>query len=304
MFSEMTAKVNLATVIHYCTNEYRFLKKVVEEAKLFSKKIIVVVCDHFFNGTPERRDLLHQTYCDFPECLFFEFSFSSQQIYNGLTGHSIGDPEWGFLWHSTSRYLAALFMPEDIEYALFIDSDEVLDGKRFAKWLEQGTYQDYAAFRLVCYFYVLHANLRAKKVSNSGIMVAMKNLDRSLILNVQDRWGWFHGISGPKKLLLDEDLTPFVHHYSWVRSKEECFLKASTWGHRFDKEWDPLIEEMFQNPHVQDLLNLGVEFEKTDLYFDPLSVPSPVIAKNHQFNNVLKINESLARKKEIEKALA
>ena len=299
----MKAKVNLATVIHYCTNEYRFLRKIVDEAFHFSKRVIVVVCDHFFNGTPERRELLHQTYCDFPECQFLEFSFSPTRIYNGMTGHSMNDPEWGFLWHSTSRYLAALFMPEDIDYALFIDSDEVIEGKRFARWLERGIHTEYAAFRLVCYFYVLHSALRAKKVSNSGILVPMKNLDRSHILNVQDRWGWFHAIEGPKKILFDDECTPFIHHYSWVRSKEECHLKANTWGHRWDKEWGSLIEEMFRNPKHSDLLNLGVEFEEVDSYFDPLATPPPKLTSNHEFMNVWKVDESLARRKELEKLL-
>lgn len=295
---------NLATVVHYCTNEYRFLKRIVEEAKHFSKRVIVVVCDHFFDGRPENRDLLHQTYADFPECQFIEFAFSPNRIYNGLTGHSMSDPEWGFLWHSTSRYLAALYMPDDIDYALFIDSDEVIDGKRFLRWLERGEVRDYAAFRLVCYFYVHHASLRATKVSNSGILVPMKDLDLSNILNVQDRWGWFHAILGQKKILFDEGCEPFIHHYSWVRSKAECVLKSNTWGHRWDKDWQPLIEEMFRDPKTRDLLNLGIEFEEVPVYFDPMSTPEPAITNHkHVFANVLKINEPIVRRKEIEKAL-
>ena len=42
--------------------------------------------------------------------------------------------------------------------------------------------------------------------------------------------------------------TPFVHHYSWVRTKEEMLKKVENWGHKHDKNWTSLIEEEFSRP--------------------------------------------------------
>jgi hypothetical protein len=295
----------IATVIHYCTNEYRFLKKVVEEASYFSQKIVIVTCDHFFNGESEQQDLLHQTYQEFPNVLFFEFAYYPNRLYNPyLTSFASDDPEWGSLWHATSRYIATLFMPEEIEYALFLDSDEVIDGKRFSAWLESETYRSYSAFRLGCYLYAHHASLRATKLFTSALWVQMKKVDPSLIINIRDRCGWFTALPDPKKKLLDSQGEPFIHHYSWVRSKEECQHKAKTWGHRLDKEWLPLIDQMFLKPSSSDLLNLGIEFEEvTSVYFDPLSLPIQKIASSAPVLNVLKIDETRVRNKELERLL-
>ena len=43
----------IAAIINFCTNDYRFLARSIAETKSFSSQIIVPVCDHFFDGTPE-----------------------------------------------------------------------------------------------------------------------------------------------------------------------------------------------------------------------------------------------------------
>jgi hypothetical protein len=138
----MSMEHSIATVIHYCTNDFRFLRKIVDEANKFSKFIIIPVCDHFFNGVPENRALLNRTYQKFPECQFIEFEYHPKRIYNPfLIDCSSEEREWGFFWHSTSRYTGTLFMSEPVDYLLFLDSDEVIDGARFLKWLDQGKYR-------------------------------------------------------------------------------------------------------------------------------------------------------------------
>ena len=283
----------VATVIHYCTNDFRFLRKLIEEARLFSDKIIIPVATHFFNGKSERFDLLHQTYQEFSDCTFLEYIYYPDHLYNPcLSSYSVDDPEWGCLWNSTSRYLATLFMPAEIEYALFLDSDEIVDGKRFAEWLKQGDYHNYSAVRIGCYYYTHHASLRADRILPSGLFIRLKELDLSSIVNSRDRWGWWEQIPEPKKMLLDDP--PYIHHYSWVRTKEECLFKTNSWGHRFDRDWPPLIEAMFRDPkNCSDLLELGLVFEEAEVYFDPLATPE----------NVIKINAEMAQRKEISKAL-
>ena len=39
---------------------------------------------------------------------------------------------------------------------------------------------------------------------------------------------------------------PFIHHYSWVRTKEEMLKKVLNWGHKDDSfDWISKIEEEF-----------------------------------------------------------
>jgi len=50
---------------------------------------------------------------------------------------------------------------------------------------------------------------------------------------------------------------PMIHHYSWVRTKEEMLKKVSNWGHAGDKvNWKELVEEEYSRPfNGQDFLH-------------------------------------------------
>ena len=58
----MDKSYKIATIINYCTTDYKFIGHCINEAKSFSDQVIVPVCDHFYDGTPEDRELLEKTY--------------------------------------------------------------------------------------------------------------------------------------------------------------------------------------------------------------------------------------------------
>jgi hypothetical protein len=58
----MDNSYKIATIINYCTTDYKFIGHCINEAKSFSDQVIVPVCDHFYDGTPEDRELLEKTY--------------------------------------------------------------------------------------------------------------------------------------------------------------------------------------------------------------------------------------------------
>src|SRR5690348_5600122 len=97
----------LCTIINYCTHDYRFLQACIEEAKLISSQVIVAVCDHFFDGTPENRALLRQSYQEHPDCLFVEFAYDPSKPYGLYCPYKPTDEDWAHYWHSTARYVAA-----------------------------------------------------------------------------------------------------------------------------------------------------------------------------------------------------
>jgi hypothetical protein len=271
----------IATIIHYCTNEYRFIRKLIEEASHFSKIILIPVCDRFFNGQPENRSLLDQTYRDCPDCQFIEFTYYQDRLYNPyIQGYSLEDREWGFFWHATSRYIGALFLPDDIEYVLFLDGDEIIDGRRFRAWLEKGEYLSFEAMRLSSYLYVGKPYLRAKPHFNLSLFLRKSALELCQMINQEDRLGIYNQVQGRKKeYLTDENNIPFIHHYSWVRTHGECLKKSETWAHRLDQNWKLWIDQMFQTDAIEYRSNLlgfqqdvDVTFERIEAFFDPLSI--------------------------------
>src|SRR5579872_707833 len=105
----------LSTIVNFCTNERRFIKATLTQALLFSRQVIVPVCDHFFDGTPENRPLLEQIYKTFPDCQFIEYPFIPQKIPKKIW--KTIDP--AHFWHSLSRLVAFSFLKEEIEMVLF-----------------------------------------------------------------------------------------------------------------------------------------------------------------------------------------
>ena len=297
---------SIATIICYCTNDYRFLRKNVEEAKLFSNEIIIPVCDHFYNGAPENRALLERTYQEFPECRFIEFQYDSNRLYHPYISSEISGHDWSKFWHSTARYIGALFVPSSIEYALFLDADEIIDGKRFLAWLKSEEYLRWNAIRFLAYVYVHRSSLRVLSPCLCSLLAKIPSADFLALLTSNERLGWFSSLPEPKKShFTDDEGKPFVHHYSWVRTKEECLSKATSWGHRLDRDWISPIEKMFENPSKDlKLMDFGHGFEEVEVFFDPLAVCIPEgCIENGSHKNVLKIDRAVTRRKEIERLL-
>lgn len=55
-------------------------------------------------------------------------------------------------------------------------------------------------------------------------------------------------INGDYIPILSEEGNPIVHHFSWVRNKEDMLKKVKNWGHNSDKNWINLVEKEFSRP--------------------------------------------------------
>ncbi|MBU6382725.1 MAG: hypothetical protein KGR16_00185 [Verrucomicrobia bacterium] len=296
---------SIATIISYCSNDFRFIDKCIEEAKIFSKQILIPVCDHFFDGGPENRRLLHHTYARHPECTFLEFPYLPDRLYSQY--HNIGpqDTDWSMFWGTTSRYIGFLFLDPSIESVLFLDSDEICEGKAFLDWYTSKEHEPYEALRLAAYYYALRATLRAQKVVNLPLLVKKETFKPLTLFNEIDRAGAYMTHAGPKKeRIVGLNGLPFVHHYSWVRTQEECLHKTRTWAHRHDEDWPTLIEKAFNGHTEEAMFGTSHTFsEIEESYFDPLQVRFPSTEARPPGSHVLRIAERDVRRKEIEYVL-
>ncbi|MES2344931.1 MAG: hypothetical protein V4494_03215 [Chlamydiota bacterium] len=260
----------VGTVISYCTNDFRFLDMCIEEARCFSSQIIVVVADHFFNGEPENRLLLEKSYQKHPDCLFVEFVYSEKEPYGFYCPVGPSDSDWAHYWHSTSRYIGFHFLEEMIETVLFADVDEVHDGKRFLEWLDGFDYRSYEVFRLAGYAYFRSARYRSLSWHPISLFARKEALFPEILLDLQERQGIFEGIAGKKmKQAVGLDGRPLVHHFSWVRTREEMLFKTKSWGHRRDENWEALIEKEFSSSFRGVDSFYGLHYEEVEPWRDP-----------------------------------
>jgi len=289
----------ITTVISYCTNDYRFIKKCISEAQIFSDQIIVPVCDHFFDGSKENKKLLNLTYFENPQAQFIEYKFYKNKLYYPYKTCRPQSIDWQHIMHSTSRYISYFFLNENTEYILFLDADEILDGRSFKKWLGEFDYKKFTALRLGGYDYFRYPDVRMEYLNYTSLLVNKTALDPLLLMEEGERRATFNLMSGKKNPLALLGKKPMVHHYSWVRTKEEMIKKTETWGHFKDKNWKQLIEEEFAKEHC-DYNFFDIKLVKKALYFDPLKVSSDFNVKMPRyFKNVNKIDRLDILKKQL-----
>lgn len=223
----------IASIINYCSNDFRFFRAVVKEALKFSR-VYIVAADHFFDGSEENIKLLDFSFSLFPECKSVIYPFVPGK-FNSI-----------HLWHSFSRLVGFELLDKDIEYVLFLDADEVVDGSRFLEWLSKGEYQKFNVLKLANYWYFREERFQALTFEDSIVFARKKKLSKKNILHENERDAIFELMEAPKiRGVLGLDLQPMVHHYSWVRTKKEMLKKVKSWGHREDKNWEALIEKEF-----------------------------------------------------------
>jgi hypothetical protein len=283
--------MKIATVINYCTNDYRFLRYCIAEAKQFSRQIVIPVCTHFFNGEPENRSLLNLSYQQHPDVQFVEFEYEQQPygIYSPLTP---SDEDWSHYLHSTARYVGFHYVKE-CDYVLFLDVDEIVEAERFLKWLEHFNVPDFDALRFSSYFYFREPSNRAIDPFPLNALLVKKQAITSpeIILDVLERKGLYDQIQGHKRShLVGLDQKPLVHHYSWVRTPEELRQKVRTWGHRHDQEWLKLIDDELAMPFTGIDKVHGFQYEKVEPLHDVLQeIPYPE-GLQKTFHHVKKVN--------------
>jgi len=284
----------IATIISYCTNDYRFIDRCIAEAMKFSDEVVVCVCDHFFDGSPENRSLLEHTYAQNPGCRFIEFTYLPDRLYSLYHPMTPEDPDWSALWAATSRYVGLHYIESD--WVLFLDSDEIVEGEPFRDWFnQQCSLSD--CLRLAAYLYAVRPTLRCKKVVNLPLLVNKETLAPLTLLGPLERIGAYLSHPGPKEeKIVGLQGRPLVHHYSWVRTKEEALQKGATWSHRHDRDWVSVIDEAYgEKPKEKPghLFDPPMEMEEIDApYFDPLQVQIPTVAVlNRKFLNVAKVND-------------
>lgn len=225
----------IASIINFCTNEARFLRPCIEQCRLFSQQIIVPVCDHFFDGTKENRQLLNQIYGSLSDVLFLEYPF--------LSG-----PSPAYL-PSLSRLVGSQYLDEEIERVFFLDADEIPDGQRVLEWLETSDWSQHSVLKMANYWYFREPRYQSKLWEDSIIFVQAKTLEPALLLHERERDAIYDLLPGPKKRnVTGFDGAPLFHHYSWVRTKDEMLKKVKSWSHRDDRNWVSLVEEEFSSP--------------------------------------------------------
>lgn len=233
--------MKISTVITYCTLDQRFIDHCIKQAAYFSDEIVVAYADKLYDGTPEDKDLIFDAINRNPTAKFVRYDPADA-------------PVKGFNDACQSRWAGFHALQNNSEWVLFLDADEIIDGERFKRDISGGD-SSYWSFckcsehnyvNFMCNWYFRSPRNQALTRECAGTIVRREFVLEPFVFNKLERWGFRQiprGIHGFK----DNDELPYVHHYSWVRSKEEMLHKVKGWGHKNDKDWVTLVNQEFEH---------------------------------------------------------
>jgi hypothetical protein len=227
----------ISTILQYSTIDIRFLEKNLKQLSKFSDEIIIPICSHLFNGEEEDANKIKESIniiSKFDKAFYFIFNWEGAHLGTRY-------------YHNLSRKLGTEKAKN--EWLLFVDADELLSDE-FIDWFETIKYTD-NAYWLTCYWYFREAIYQATRTEGAGMLIKKKycdwdvysNHERQQLINKTPNF-----INGHDYPVLSLTGKPMMHHFSWVRSKEEMLTKVKNWGHNIDKNWIQMVEEEFSRP--------------------------------------------------------
>jgi hypothetical protein len=218
----------ISVVISYSSNERRFFDKMIEECLKFSDNIIVSCLGRFFDGEIDKGLI---------EVISKEKSKNVGFVVDDTNEYqTFKDKHNGVRWNAIEEC--------KYEHILFLDGDEIPDGDLMKKHLERKDYEKYHAISFQCYWYFREQFYRAKTLEECGVIIKKHLLTKDFVFHESERWN-FTNVTNNYLRNQKYNGEIIMHHYSWVRTKEEMLRKVKAWGHTNDKDWNTLIEEEF-----------------------------------------------------------
>ena len=223
----------IEAVILYSTNDQRFFKSCIQNLLKVNIKCHVVTYSHMWKGLPEDENLLKESseiFKDNPNYFQYQIQWEPRK-----------DP---WYWEGIGRYLATQQVSDDSEYILYIDIDEIVNPSLMKEWLLKGDYKKYDSMKLPNYWYWREPIYQSKANEYSTVMLRT-SLAKQLEPCPQGRECYYHQFDNHIFYPIE---TPFIHHYSWVRTEEEMLNKVKNWGHTSDTDWVSKVKEEFSRP--------------------------------------------------------
>lgn len=245
--------MKISTVVSYCSLDRRFIRPLLEQVLMFSDDIILVYFDHLLDGTPEPVDEVEQLRSVAPDkirtlCLPFTNDNPPRYFHNLAR------------WQATEKTLH--------DHLLYLDADEIPNGLAFKKFIDQGALDNYNAADFRCYWYFRNATNQAVQTEHCGLYVKKELIIKECMFTEHERWIFRHIPNIGYAPLVSGTEGPLIHHYSWVRTKDEMLTKVGAWGHKNDKDWKSLVNEEFSKEFNGTDFVHGYSYRQVNDYFN------------------------------------
>lgn len=228
--------VKLGVIINFCSNDYRFIRPAIENVSDHAQRIIVPYCERFFDGSPENEEIIQRAIKENPKAEFVAFPFEEKMRTDGNYGHNL------------ARHIGYNMLKGQCNYLMFLDTDEIADKKAFNAWMADYDLNDFDGLTFASYWYFYSPENQAQTLEESAMIIKTAALQDAFFFHRDERKNLLVSIKGKKKKFVKGKGEQIVfHHYSWVRTREQMLKKVQSWGHKSDKDWVSLVNELFDH---------------------------------------------------------
>lgn len=243
-------------VMPYCTLDELFIEKNIEQCLKFANNIFITVSSHLYTGEPENKNKIDKlkSFCSpYKNIDILEYQWNNHNT------------SFDFYWNCYSRWIGIEKCKTD--YIMQLDSDEIIDGDMFLESYSENAEEFWTKFQsyaLCMYWYYRDFCYRSKTQEQAHIVVSKSVLSKSNVFTKYDRGG--HAVVNNITSMFGVKYkdNSYIHHFSWVRTKDHLLKKVAGWGHRNERKWEDLIEEEFSRPFLGKDCVHGYEFEKVE----------------------------------------
>ena len=237
---------SLVFVIPYCSLHEHFIDSLIEECSKVSKKIVLVVGSHLFDKSLEDDKKLNKIVEKFPHIYLVKYNSYNieSEFSHDYTGNKIS---------TKSRILGfkkAMMIYEDVEWFLFLDSDEIPDGDKLREYLLTNEISNEKNYIFSTYWYFREPIYQACSIEQNPLLVHINNLRDYYLETSHERMSYLDiNFNGITLLYTSDNGTPLFHHYSWVMNKQYMIQKVKyTLKKENHDHYIKLVEEEFSKP--------------------------------------------------------
>ncbi len=218
----------ISVVINYCSNDERFIRTSLNNLLKITDDIIIPISSHFYDGSSEDLASIKELSLEYPTVNFKVYEWDNTKY-----------PRY---WHNYSRLYGTQFCKYD--WVLYLDADEIVEHKPFLKFINTEL-KDHDTYKLACYWYFREPIYQSTEWEDTPVLVRKNLVYIDLYAKNAERDQLYIIQNAKKRKMVTLDNKPFIHHFSWVRTKEAMLKKVKTWGHRNDKDWESCVNEEF-----------------------------------------------------------
>jgi hypothetical protein len=253
-----------SVVINYCSNEKCFVDSILTQCDKFSDDIVVSYGDRLFDGSPEDEDHISECKAKYPRVNFVKYNVNLALDLNVQKG--VQQRPTAF-WHNLARWTGINALKRK-EWVFLLDADEIPDGDMVKKWIDQASLRTNESYKMANYWYFKYVTNRSTTLEDSVLLIHSIHLTEDNVFGDYER---DHLIAASGTILMRQvkglNNTVLFNHMSWTRSRKALEHKIKNWGHKSEYDADKLIEYIYKDENVNDIVH-GYQYEQVPNKFN------------------------------------